>query len=434
MAIVILKNLASEDILYSRANWLSIFALIFVAENAVSDYFFSASLKRSALMLLTVVAFLFAIKHVKKNEKWFMLSTALVFFIALLAFFLRSVGVYDFSLYSMLRDLYHLFSCSSFLLLFLIMIRLRQNVSSIDRVFKKRAIFIALLLPLFSFLLFSIKPLVAYTFADNQGHTIQLTYLSLTSSIYRLQSIQFARMSGIFDEPGTMGMFFTFLSSILYLREGRLSVNGAVVLVAGLASVSLAYIIYVLCLLLYSAIHPGRRPARFRELIMQVVFTAMFFAALIGAASSGESEFGSYVVSRIESVFENSNNRSSGNTEAISIIAAGPAGISESAFESRELSSSGVVVLGAYKGILYAIAFFILYSSFVIHVVARESRSGWVAIPFIIAILIGFLTRNNLFNSSGPILLLVAFVVASVIYAESSSRSQPIVLWGQEKQ
>ena len=99
-------------------------------------------------------------------------------------------------------------------------------------------------LPVISLILYSIKPSVLYAFNDNSGHLMNLTYLSLSSSIYQIGNLHFARMSFIFAEPGTYAIFLILMIGIFF----SLGKSFTKELILGLASISLAYIVYCLSL------------------------------------------------------------------------------------------------------------------------------------------------------------------------------------------
>ena len=239
-------------------------------------------------------------------------------------------------------------------------------------------------LPVFSFILYSIKPLVLYSFNDNSGHLMNLTYLSLSSSIYQIGNLHFARMSFVFAEPGTYAIFLILMTGIFFSLGKSFSKE----LMLGLASISLAYIVYCLSLVLLNTIKTFRFSKSYKNKywLLAVTLTPILFITI---QSDTSDIFFQYLSDRFLSVF-GENNRSSGNTAALLSILDSPAGLPFNDYSNRSFTSSGIIVITAYFGLLCGPLFlYILYKG------VRQFKSYSYLILGIIFI---SLNRNDLFT------------------------------------
>lgn len=374
----------------------------FITENAITDLLFSSAVKQYVVFTFILSIFIIVLC---KFKIWFQTSYYLYILasiLALLSIALRFYYVDDETIFSLAKTL---FKFISVMILLIVMERifLSINLKNTNLTLPHYIQVISFVL-LASFIFYIINPITYYSFNDHAGHNIKVVYGSLSSSIYRIGSINFARLNFIFDEPGTFGMFISFLVSFMFYLQKRLTFFSLLVILVGLVSVSLSYILFLLCFFFYLL----SKRLLFRQnwqTLLLIIFTVLSLGSLF--QFKDEQKIIGYVFERLESIYSNNHNRSDGNSEALNAIISHPEGVSVSDFERRQFSSSGMFVIAAYHSLLYALSFAILYIGFMFFLIRRGG--DWF--PLVIALSITFLTRNNLFNYSGAGIMLLAIYI-----------------------
>lgn len=417
-----------QQINYKNSKWsilftiISILSIISIIENALTDLYFSPGLKQLLLILVFLLAGLVFVFNFRYLNIIVVKINLIAIFLATVSVILRVISHSDIDLYAVFRDLFHIISVAMIVMVSTIF--LKRSIAVKGSKFK--AIFLLILLSMapLSFLGYIINPSTGFSFFDNQGHLLHLVYTSFSSSLYRLDSIQFARMSLIFDEPGTFGLFCTLLSSILFILQQRLSKSGVIVLVVGLSSVSLAFNIYLLLFLTFVIFYGNSLSFSINKMLLYILLLILFASFLILPFDIINNDFGGYLLSRFESIFSGNNNRSDGNSLALRLLSESPFGLNEISFEQRVLSSSGILVLSAYKGILYSVSFVLIYISFFIAVMNFSNIKPLLILPLFLALAIALLSRNNFFNISGPVLLLFA-IYCGTFFSKTNINKSP---------
>lgn len=390
-------------------SWIGLALFLFIAENAVTDLLLPAPIKQSIVALALGAILFINIDFLSQDDsyiKWAFFGAA----VCLLGSGLRLIFIEDEGVLVAAKDLFQFLSAAILLRVFVDEMGIRRVPGTQGRLRRVGFALMLLSLPLISFGLFLANPVITFSFEDNQGHQLSILYASLSSSIYKIGALEFARMSLIFDEPGTCGVFFSLLSGCLYMREGKISSIGLVVLLLGIPTLSLAYFIYLVALVLWDSLS---RFATGRGALSGLATILVITLATAGLATISEGGITTYLAERVMSTSEGEHNRSEGNTEAMAAIKGEPLGLPAASFRDRELTSSGILVIAAYKGIFYALGFLVLYGYFVIRVRSQFPCFFGIAASIFIAVV----TRNNFFNYSGPVLLLVADYFAFTLAA-----------------
>ncbi|MGM7317977.1 hypothetical protein [Idiomarina sp. ST10R2A5] len=318
----------------------------------------------------------------------------IIFFYALDLVFWLLVIIYVFVRFSYFGisessavDLYHFLK---FYLAFKIVVALisRSNYKNISSAVKW-PIFFAFI----SFILFLVKPDQSFVFEDHSGHTVYATYLSFSSSIYNLPGISFARMNSVFDEPGTFGLFISMVLFLDYYNRRKLDFTFLSIGLLGLSSMSLAYIIYFIGIIIIVS---------FSKIKLKNFFTIAILFSISILILSFDSSFSEYIIGRFDSILNDSHNRSSGNELALDFLAHSLAGMSDAVFDKRLIPSSGILVLAAYKGVLFVLPFIFMVFWLLLYFPKNK-------LIFFFLFLIVISTRNNFFT--GFMLHLLLFIV-----------------------
>lgn len=374
---------------------------LFIAENALTDLVFSSVFKNiSALILAFLLLLLYAnnINYFNKLHHAIYLLSIILCVFSLLS---RYIFVPDENIENTLKTFLKFFT----FIIFIIAIDIRvKYLNYNDNKIRLPSILIYfLLIIIVSFVAYIIFPISYYTFIDHSGHVIELVYGSFSSSIYVIGASHFARLSFIFDEPGTFGMFMSFLISVFYYFERKISGFQKLMIIAGIASMSLSFFLFLSILIFMD---------NFKYLIYQaklksfISFTLLISFIILFVINHESNDILKYIYERFFSIFTNSNNRSVGNSAALQAILNNPFGVSVSDFEIRRFSSSGIFVITAYHGIFYCLSFIISLASFFWSISSKGN-----VFPLLIAVTISVITRNNMFNFSGVSLLLLSFLI-----------------------
>ena len=387
--------------------FIAMFSWLLITENAFSGLIIPISIKQIFVIFFSfILLFLFFLAMAQGDRvfKYYHSLYILSFVLFSSSILLRVYYVNDEDLISLLKTGFKYISCFVFVLASSYLI---NETCFKDGKINKNSILVYFIgfCTIVSFVLYLNKPLVLYEFQDASGHEMKLAYMSLTSSIYRIGSANFARLNFIFDEPGTFGMFVSFLISIIYLVEKKVSKIIVVLSISGLCSLSLSFYLYLISFLSVCILPDILKKIKAKNVLMFlfliIVFVFVFF-------KNSDSSIVEYISGRISGVFSgNENNRSSGNTEALSYMISYPEGVSVKSFEDRLFSSSGFLVISAYHGILYSLAFVFIYLAFFFSIKEKFIYK----LPLAVSILIVILSRNNVFNYSAPILLLTCIVI-----------------------
>lgn len=374
----------------------------FLNENAITDLLFSSAVKQYVVFTFILSIFIIALIKIKI---WFQNSYYLYILasiLALLSIALRLYYVDDETIASLAKTV---FKFISVMILLVVMERIFLSIDIKNtNLILPHYIQVILFVLLASYIFYIINPITFYSFNDHAGHNIKVVYGSLSSSIYRVGSANFARLNFIFDEPGTFGMFISFLVSFMFYLQKRLTFSLLLVILVGAVSVSLSYILFLFCFFFYLLSKRFLFRPNWQTLLL-IIFTLFSLGSLF--EFKDEQKTIGYVFDRLESIYSNKHNRSEGNSEALSIIISNPEGVSVSDFERRRFSSSGIFVIAAYHGLLYALSFAVLYIGFMFFLIKRGGN--WF--PLVIALSITFLSRNNLFNYSGVGIMLLAIYI-----------------------
>ena len=239
-----MKVKASSLLLFTSAVlWL------FIGENALVGLFVSIEIK--LFVVVCIILSLFILVIIKMKD-WFRSSHYLyvfALFIAFISILLRVYFVDDESAMSISKTAF------KFLSVMLILIAIERIFLSIQPVNNKLVIppFLSLILiaTFISFILYIVSPMILYTFIDHAGHEVKVIYGSMSSSVYRIGAANFARLNFVFDEPGTFGVFISFLVSFIYYMQKRITFSLIIVISAGVVSVSLAYFLFLFLFFIY---------------------------------------------------------------------------------------------------------------------------------------------------------------------------------------
>lgn len=378
---------------------------LLITENALSGLFIPLSIKQ-VFIVLFVFIILFVLFLTKKGrgfkyyQSLYVLSLSLFF----VAIFFRVYYIFDENLTSLLKTSFKYISCFSFILASSYLI----NKTILKEGHINRSSFIVFTIgfcTILSFFLYLSKPLILYEFQDASGHEMKWTYLSFTSSIYRIGSANFARFNLIFDEPGTFGMFLSFFISVVYLIDKKINNIIIILSISGLCSLSLSFYLYLIFFLIICFLPTVLKGIKIKNI---AILTVVLFLLMVFFFNNIDSSIVEYILGRVSGVFSGAeNNRSSGNAEALSYMISYPEGVSVKSFEDRLFSSSGFLVISAYHGILYSLAFIFIYLAFFFSIKEKFVYK----LPLAVSILIVILSRNNVFNYSAPILLLTCIVI-----------------------
>ncbi|NQZ87041.1 MAG: hypothetical protein HRT54_05615 [Colwellia sp.] len=372
---------------------------LFIAENAVTELIFSPSFKQFIVLSIVLITLLFLLI---KFKIWFTYVHCIhiaAFLLALVSLLLRSYYIEDENLVSFSKTLF------KFLSVFVLLIVIEQSIANFKRdkleLRLPKTVQFLFLCTILSFILYILHPMILYTFYDHSGHEIKLVYGSLSSSVYQIGSAKFSRLNFIFDEPGTFGMFISFVISYMYYLQKKITTSMIIVICVGIASVSLAYFLFLCCFFIYIAL----KNSLFQFNIKSIIWGGVVVLLISGLFNlRSEVKLIAYIADRFESISSNDHNRSKGNSEALNIVFIEPLGVTVKDFDERRFSSSGLFVISAYHGVLYALSFLCLYMGFIYSLFKR----GGDCFPLIIAISLTILSRNNLFNYSGVALMLLA--------------------------
>lgn len=287
----------------------------------------------------------------------------------------------------------------------LIIKMLMYRIDHYKQVPDKLNLYIRLALVIFgtSWISYVLYPTVLYEFNDLSGHHMSVIPFSLTSSIYRLSSIQFARLSYIFDEPGTAGTFFMLLASTLMLVRGK---NFLSATLTGLFSISLSYVVWIMAVFLSL---PLRRSINLKAVISTLTIIIILFNLLLLY-----DEFYQYLKVRINSIISFSHNRSDGNGLALEMFKNSILGSSDDGWNNRIISSSGLIAMLAYKGIIFCSVYLVLYAQIFAKLFKKKMSYRGLYV-FTLSMIIILLTRNNPFFASTPLMLLVSYVMITPV-------------------
>ncbi|RXS43028.1 hypothetical protein EST55_04560 [Idiomarina sp. 29L] len=359
---------------------LSLMLFLTTQEVVLLDIFFSKEVKY-LVNFLCLLAILFSVRYII-----FIGILDLVFWLLVIVYIYIRFSYFGISKNSAV-DLYHFLK---FYLAFKVVVALirqgnYENVSG--------AIKWSILLAFVSFVLFLIKPENLFVFEDHSGHTVYATYFSFSSSIYNLPGISFARMNSVFDEPGTFGLFISMVLFLDYYNRKKFDFTFLSIGVLGLSSMSLAYIIYFIGIIIIASVSK----VRLRNFFIVAILFALFAFLL-----SFDSSFSEYIVGRFDSILNDSHNRSSGNELALEFLAQSWVGLSDTMFDKRLIPSSGIMVLAAYKGVLFVLPF--VFSVLWLLVYFPKNKT-----IFFFLFLIVIATRNNFFT--GFMLHILLFII-----------------------
>jgi hypothetical protein len=392
--------------------FLSSILWLFIAETAVTDLWLSSLEKQIIIVVfILILTFIIAIKHQVLNQKHILIYI-FSFVIALISLVLRYIFIGDENFESLFKTFFKFFSV--LILIVCAEIYLRKVADSGQPVRFPSYIKVLFFMIILSFFAYLLSPKILFEFTDHAGHSIKIVYGSFSSSIYNIGSASFARLNAFFDEPGTFGMFISFLVSIMYYVDKKITPTLLIAVFAGIVSVSLSYYLFLMFFLLIVF-----APHNIVKFNMKSAL-GLLFIIIIGIIllnSRQEIELVNYIFERFESVSSNNTNRSAGNSDAIFSLLQEPIGTNVKSFDNREFSSSGIFVIAAYHGILYACGFVGLFFGFFWGI----SRGGNVW-PMIIALGISILTRNNMFNYSGMSIFLLALLLCYL----STSNEKPL--------
>lgn len=248
-----------------------------------------------------------------------------------------------------------------------------------------------------SFLLFILYPILIFEFKDTSGHHMTLIPFSLTSSIYRLGTITFSRLSFIFDEPGTAGNFFMLVATSLLILRNSAWLKG---LSSGLFTFSLSYILWSFCMGVYNI----------RSMLLSkrlLPFTVGAISLIILALMSNQDVM-DYFYKRISSLFTGTNNRADGNGFALEMISRNILGASDVEWNNRVISSSGIIPMIAYKGWIFVTLYITFYFRIFLALIHLKAPHK-ALFAYILTFMVIVLTRNNLFFAS--FLLMFFFIL-----------------------
>jgi hypothetical protein len=383
---------------YKNISAAFVLLLLFsIPEYALSDLFLSSQVKKNVLIVLIAALGGYLLYLRKLNYNNFIFALGLNSIVALNEL-LRIFFVQGADGSNAITSIAHFV---------IITILLEYSIIFLEKTFVNNyairlSLWTLLFLPLLSMVLFSLKQDVFLEQYDNQGHLIKLIYLSFSSSIYQIGDLVFARMNGFFDEPGTLGFFYSMLIGLFLLNSKTTRMKLVTISIFGLASLSLTYILYVISIAIYKIGHS------LKLFVMLIVLSLTF--ALVAPTSTGNNEesFSAYMLGRFISLIDGTNNRSDGNSDSIEIIIKSPLGIGDDKYNEREISSSGILVLIAYKGYLYGFSILMMYFFYILRI-QKMFKLGFMDIaPFGLALFLNLLSRNNLFNASGMVIILFA--------------------------
>lgn len=275
------------------------------------------------------------------------------------------------------------------------------------------------ILPLVSFVVHFFLPvnvLIRDFFTDGKHVHQNLVFLSFSPSIYYVGGIAVARLSSIFDEPGTFGFFVSIFGSALYLaRKERLALF---VFICGITSFSTAYLLFLVVVfpLLF-----GNTLKKYRILIFIILGGLVFFILQF------VPEVVRFLSIRLGYAFRENHNRTEGWQVSIEAIMNMPlfGGMLKN-YSERAISASGILVFMAYIGIPATLLLLGLIIGQLVRATKKmgysfENKKGVVV--FFAALAMTIANRNNMFNLSGYVMVLFAVIAGSVFVVRESDET-----------
>jgi hypothetical protein len=394
---------------------LTLLLVIFTNEFALSAIYLPELVKNFGIISTVFILFTYlAVKDAVKTSTLVLIS--LIFCLATTSLFVRGILFEDFNLTASARDFYHVTACVILTTATRLVFKSREKLlfSRITVLF----IDVVYILGVLSAIAFVVMPITLFSFQLESGKLIHVIYLTLSNSIYSYPGITFARVSIFFDEPGTFGLFSSLLISILYAYYKKLNTRIGFLLVCTLFSLSLSFILFVLFFLAWVWIISLRDKASLKGVVSYVevrfliflFFSVCIYSSLTIFFDNSMFDLTSYLAGRLDSISEGTHNRSEGYEFAKTHIFDEIWGSQEVIFLNREVPGSGLLVMLYYKGWVYISAFITLALGFLWYF-KYLLGSGWLYhVPLFVALSIGIGTRNNFFNSSGYVLLLVCAI------------------------
>jgi hypothetical protein len=320
----------------------------------------------------------------KKDIKFGLIDSFM--FISIVLFVFIDIFIFQ-EIVSTLKDVFHIVKI--YILIKLVKV-IRFKVNS-------KLLFILFIIILLSFLYFLFFGKVLYEFNDHSGHHLSLVGLSLSSSIYHIGNLHFARLNFIFDEPGTFAIICSLLAALLINKLINLKYL-LIIITVGFTTMSLAFFVWFGIALFGIFIKLFLSKKAFLSIPILLVGFIYF---------SSSDIFQIYIEPRVNSIFTGNHNRSEGSGLAMQLFLESPLGLSKNYFEERYFSSSGLAVVAAYKGIFYIIPFVFIY--LILFIENKILINLW----FIVAFFLTLMIRNNFLTGN---ILIILPIIISIYY------------------
>lgn len=378
-------------------------------ELSVLDWFLPAMVKYSIMSIFMILfTFVLLAKYRLDLDRGLFITGMWLLLLLVVSQMLRAALLHPLNVASEMIVLGHFFFT---LILLMYVVILHKYNFYLNRSYLRWFLILALAFVPVSFFLYLANPFVLFSFYDHSGHYERVIYASLSSSVNNLSGFSFPRLSFVFDEPGTFGSLISLVVGFL-LAKKRVDHRVLVfVLFVGMFSISMSYFIVtgvIILLYMFKSVTPMLLKGD-----MYAIFGVLCaFAFLLSAYAVLEgSVLASYIGGRLTDIFDGNHNRASGNDMALSYLWQEVLGLPSDVYEKRLFPSSGLLVLGAYKGWLFILVFLLIYSIFLL----KLHQLGYRVRYLLVAIFVLSMTRNNIFNVSGAFLVTLACIISNIL-------------------